>query len=167
MSRERLEGENVKIRHVVPATILIAEDNQDDAFFLERAFSKVGAKVRLHFVADGEDAIEYLQGSKGFADRKAFPFPDLLLLDLKMPRLSGFQVIEWVRSNPGSRHLPIVILTGTSSPADLKSAYALGADACLPKPDDANLIPIVERLERDWLSHFAEQPSFQRKDHPG
>ena len=135
MSRERLEGENVKIRHAVPATILIAEDNQDDAFFLERAFSKAGAKVRLQFVADGEEAIEYLQGNKGFEDRNAFPFPDLLILDLKMPRLSGFQVIEWVRTNPRSCHLPIVILTGTSSPADLKSAYALGADACLPSLD--------------------------------
>jgi CheY-like chemotaxis protein len=157
VSQERLTGERVKIRHISPATILIAEDNQDDAFFLERAFSRVGPKARLQFVRDGQEAIEYLQGSEPFDDRATYPFPELLVLDLRMPRLTGFEVIEWVRANPLCRELPIVVLTGSDAPRDLKSAYALGANACLPKPDDANLIPIVERLEREWLSHLFPQ----------
>jgi CheY-like chemotaxis protein len=154
VSRDRQEGENVEIRHIPASNILIAEDNPDDAFFLERAFAKSGIASRLFFVKDGQEVVDYLQGDKPFNDRAVWPFPDLLLLDLKMPRFSGLQVLKWLQGRPGPKKLPVVVLTGTDAPGDVKTAYALGADACLVKPGDANFVPFVQSLEKDWLQHL-------------
>src|SRR5690242_15575744 len=82
-------------------TILVADDDPDDTFLLRRAFSKAGVKAGLHFVTDGDEAIRYLQSE----DQQKNPTPDLLLLDLKMPRVDGFSVLEWVRSQPGLKRL--------------------------------------------------------------
>jgi len=87
-------------------TILVAEDDTADAFFLERAFSKVGIPTALHFVRDGQEVLDYLLGEGQFSDRNAHPGPDLLLLDLKMPRLDGFQVLDVIRERPGIKRRP-------------------------------------------------------------
>ena len=95
--------------------ILLAEDDDNDAFFIVRAFQKRQILNPLQRVKDGEEAITYLKGEGKFADRKQFPLPLLMVMDLKMPRLSGFEVIAWVRQQPVIKRLPIVVLTSSPS----------------------------------------------------
>jgi CheY-like chemotaxis protein len=149
--RDSPEGENVEIKYVPTANILIAEDSQDDAFFLERAFAKSGVRARLHFVHDGQEVVDFLKGNPPYENRDTCPYPDLLLLDLKMPRLSGFEVLNWFRDQSDLKKPFVIVLTGTAAPEEIKTAYALGADWCLLKPGDADLLPFVQTLERNWL----------------
>jgi len=133
-------------------TILVAEDDAEDALFLKRAFAKVGVPSALHFVQDGQEMVNYLSASEGFADRKAHPFPDLVVLDLKMPRLNGFEVLHWIRSERGLKRLPVIIFTSSAHEDDIKKAYDLGANSYLVKPhalDD--LTTLVARLKQYWI----------------
>jgi len=148
------DGERVEIKHIPTPNILIGEDNPDDVFFLERAFARSGAMARLYFVNDGQQVIDFLKSNDPFQDRSRYPFPDLLLLDLKMPRVSGLHVLGWLQAQPDLKKPPVVVLTGTAAPEEIKTAYALGADSCLMKPGDANLVPFVQNLQRDWLHHL-------------
>src|SRR5262245_19143672 len=134
-------------------TILVAEDNPDDAFLLKRAFAQAGINVRLDFVQDGEQVIHYLKGENGYSDRNAHPFPSLLLLDLKMPRLDGFDVLNWLRQQRGGlRRLLVTVLTSSDQPSDVDRAYDLGANSYLIKPTISdNLIEVVERIQNYWF----------------
>jgi CheY-like chemotaxis protein len=133
-------------------TILVAEDNPDDAFLLKRAFIQAGLNVRLDFVQDGEEVIHYLKGENGFADRAAHPFPALLLLDLKMPRLDGFDVLNWLRQQSGLKRLLVTVLTSSDQPNDVNRAYDLGANSYLIKPSQSeNLVEIVQRIQNYWF----------------
>lgn len=108
-------------------TVLIADDSDDDRFFLKRAISRFPRFVVVGEVTDGEAAIAYLSGQTIFADRRRYPLPDLLLLDLKMPHKSGFEVLQWLRS----QHFPaltVVVLSGSPLPADIQASLALGAN---------------------------------------
>src|SRR6185436_18985237 len=96
--------------------VLVAEDDPSDAFLLQRAFAASGVPAVLHFVRDGQEAIDYLGGEANYANREAHPLPDLLLLDLKMPRLNGFDVLAWLRQQPGLRRLPVTVLTSSDQP---------------------------------------------------
>jgi CheY-like chemotaxis protein len=132
-------------------TILVAEDDPSDAFRLKRAFDKGGVTTSLQFVRDGQEAIEYLGGDGEFADRKRHPMPDLMLLDLKMPRLNGFQVLEWVRQEGGLKRLPVVIFSSSTLREDINRAYDLGANSYLMKPHSAeDLVKLVERIRIYW-----------------
>ena len=135
-----------------PERVLVAEDDPTDAFFLERTFSKMGVPVVLHFVRDGQEVVDYLRGELSFADRRVHPLPDLLLLDLKMPRLDGFDVLKWLRQQPVLKRLPVVIFTSSGQADDINRAYDLGANSYLVKPhamDD--LAGLVERFKQYWV----------------
>ena len=130
----------------------MAEDQTNDAFILERAFKKTGAKATLHFVRDGQEAIDYLEGEELFSDRNAYPLPTLLLLDLKMPRMDGFDVLEWVRSQKSLRRLLVVVFSSSEEIGDINRAYDLGANSYLVKPADFDeLLKLAEDLGRYWL----------------
>ena len=96
------------------ATILIAEDNRDDALLIQRALRRANLINPLQVVANGEQAIQYLKGDGQYADRSSYPLPELVLLDLQMPRVSGLEVLKWIRDQPEFRLLPIVILTSVT-----------------------------------------------------
>src|SRR3954469_19027403 len=113
--------------------ILLAEDRQDDVLLVRRALSRAGIKNPLVVVGDGEELIEYLSGSGKYANRFEYPAPDLLLLDLKMPKLDGFEALAWVRSQPALRVLPIIVLTTSEHIYDVNRAYELGANSFLVK----------------------------------
>jgi len=133
-------------------TILVAEDDAEDAFLLKRAFEQSGIRVRLHFVQDGEEAIHYLKGEDGFGDRCAHPFPAMLLLDLKMPRLDGFDVLRWLKTQSGLKRLLVTVLTSSSQPEDVNRAYDLGANSYLVKPSvSESMIEIAERIQLYWV----------------
>jgi len=132
--------------------ILVAEDDPTDAYFFQRAFKRAGLPVMLHFVRDGQEVIDYLRGEGQFADRTAHALPQLVLLDLKMPRLDGFEVLEWVRQQPGFNGLQIVIFSSSGELRDINRAYGLGANWYLVKPHSMEeLTELVGRFKKFWL----------------
>src|SRR6202167_1044906 len=114
--------------------ILMADDDENDVFFMERAFDQAKVSTPLHRVKDGEEAVAYLKGVGNYADRVKFPLPHFLLLDLKMPRKNGFEVIQWVREQPGLKRLPIVVLTSSREDPDINRAYERGPNTYLVNP---------------------------------
>ena len=137
-------------------TILIAEDNRDDRWFLEHAFSKEAPAISLQFVQNGKDVLNYLQGNKPFAVRKQYPLPRLLILDLKMPVMDGFEVLNWVRTDCRFSSLPTVVLSSSNHPADIERARGLGANAYHVKPNDLfALRGLVEGLTCYWCAQPA------------
>ncbi len=142
-----------------PLRILVAEDNAGDALLLERAFSKAGVNVPIHFVHDGQEVVDYLEGGSTPDNPQIHQLPTLLLLDLQMPRLSGFEVLMWLRRNalaqPGkSRPWRVlsIIYTASTRPEDIQRAYALGANSYLVKPLDFNgLVRMAEAMNNYWL----------------
>ena len=142
-------------------TVLFAEDDDNDSFFLERAFKQAKIANPLKRVNDGEEAIEYLSGHGKYSDREVFPLPCLLLLDLKMPRKNGFEVLQWIRAQPGLKRLPVVVLTSSREDPDINRAYDLAANTYLVKPVQfEGLVEMMKALTMYWLM-LAEKPTCQ------
>ena len=131
--------------------VLLVEDNPDDVDLIAHAFRKAQVLHPLEVVADGERAIEYLAGRLPLEDGEQHPLPAVVLLDLKLPRKSGFAVLAWIRANPSLRHLPVVVLTSSGQDEDIRRAYDLCANSYLVKPvrRDA-LTDMVQTLSRYW-----------------
>jgi CheY-like chemotaxis protein len=131
--------------------ILLAEDDPNDVLLIQRAFQKAGMRHVLKVVGDGEEAIAYLSGEGPFADRERFPKPFLLLLDLKMPGADGFEVLRWVRAEPETKRLLVVVLTSSNLQADVDRAYDLGANSYLVKPVSFDeMVNMIQRFEAYW-----------------
>jgi CheY-like chemotaxis protein len=127
--------------------ILHAEDEASDALLLKVAFSRARFPTQIHNVTDGQEAIDYMAGAGPYTDRQKWPLPELLLLDLKMPCLSGFEVLSWVRAQEQFRTLPVVVLTSSHLTADSKLARQLGATAYLEKtPEFEDVVALVRTL---------------------
>jgi len=140
--------------------ILIAEDNADDLFLLRQAFKKAGFTPPLHAVSDGVEALEYLKGEGVYADREIYPYPDLLLLDLNMPRMNGFEVLEWLRQDPHCNRLVVYVLTASARDADVELAYKLRANSYVIKPSRVDeLVAFITALHQ-WhrFTVFPVQP---------
>jgi CheY-like chemotaxis protein len=143
------------------ATVLLAEDDPDDVLLTHIAFEKARLANPLQVVRDGEEAINYLKGEGRFGDRDKYPLPILLLLDLKMPKVNGFQVLEWLRKQPVSNRPPVAVMTSSDHDPHAARAFELGADSYLVKPPDAEaLLALVQRLHAYWLI-VNERPEFQ------
>jgi CheY-like chemotaxis protein len=139
--------------HNSPRTVLYVEDDADDFALLKLAGQKCGTPFSLQHAEDGEQAISYLNGASAFADREEYPFPDLVLLDLKMPRLDGFEVLEWIRGNPETMSLPVVVLAGSSFRADIRRALELGANSYAAKPGKfEELQVLIDQIADVWLA---------------
>ncbi len=137
---------------VETSVILLAEDGEDDIDLIRRAFAKAHIINPLHVVRDGEEAIKYLKGEGPYARRDEYPLPSLFLLDLKMPRKTGFEVLEWLRDQPGLRTLRTIVLTNSDEVFDVNRAYQLGASSFLVKPVDfEEFVAIVQALQGYWL----------------
>ena len=144
------------------AVILLAEDREDDIVLVQRAFAKGEIQNPLFVVRDGEEAIAYLAGDGKYANRAEYPLPDLLLLDLKMPRVDGFEVLQWVRRQPGFSALRIVVLTSSDQIRDVNTAYQLGANSFMVKPTDfENVIEMAKTLRSYWLQ-MSKAPEVSR-----
>src|SRR5512137_2883372 len=119
--------------------VLLAEDNPTDVMLVRRAFQENRALHPLHVVGNGHEAIQYLGGEGPFADRAAFPFPALFLLDLKMPVKDGLEVLQWLHEHPDiPRKLPVVVLSSTELPNETQKAYAMDIQAAIVKPISYN-----------------------------
>ena len=132
--------------------ILLAEDDPNDVLLIQRAFQRNHVANPVQVVRDGEEALAYLSGQAPFADRERHPLPVLMLMDLKMPRKSGLEVLEWVRQQPGLKRLPIIVLTSSNQSPDINRAYELGANSYLVKPAGFDsLLELVKNLDMYWL----------------
>jgi CheY-like chemotaxis protein len=134
------------------STVLLVEDNPDDAELIAYAFGKAGIANPLVTIEDGDGAIDYVEGRGAYADRMRSPLPGLVLLDLKLPRRSGFEVLTAIRDNASTRHIPVVVLTSSNQDADIRRAYDLGANSYLMKPvGRASLLNMVRALDAYWI----------------
>jgi len=115
-------------------TVLIVEDDADEAFLLQRAFREHGLMHSPHIVHNGQEGIDYINSQGRFSDRERYRFPSLIILDLKMPGMDGFKVLEWIQEHPDFRVIPTIIWSASSDPRDVKHAYCLGANGYLRKP---------------------------------
>jgi two-component system response regulator len=131
---------------------MLAEDREDDIVLIKRAFADANITNPLQVVRDGEEVITYLSGIGRYANRVEYPLPDLLLLDLKMPRVDGFEVLRWVRAQPTLSCLRVIVLTASEDIRDANVAYRLGANSFLVKPlDFQNVIALAKAMHDYWL----------------
>jgi len=134
------------------ATILLVEDNPDDVELIQYAFAKAAIANPLVVANDGDDAVNYVSGIHSYADRSRYPLPALILLDLKLPRRSGFEVLEFIRNQETTQHTPVVVLTSSDQRADIERAYGCGANSYLVKPvSREGLLAMVTSIEAYWL----------------
>ncbi len=137
--------------------VLLVDDSVNDTLLMRTVFDRAGFVEPLRFARDGDEAIAYLRGDGTFADRKKFPFPTVVLLDLNMPRKNGFEVLEWIRQQPALKRLRVYPLSASSRPEDISRAYDLGANSYLVKPGNLDGLMHMATALVAWLklSHFA------------
>lgn len=134
------------------AVILLVEDSDDDALLINRAFSKARVVNPLQVVTGGDQAIAYLKGEGMFQNREEFPLPELVLLDLVMPGVDGFEVLKWIRSQPNLKAMRVVVLTASSDLPSVTRAYEMGANSFLVKPlDFSDFVALANALQGYWL----------------
>ena len=140
------------------SAILLVEDDEADILLLRRAFRNARIANPLIEVRDGQAAIQYLSGEGDYTDRTLYPIPFLILLDLRLPKLSGFEVIAWLRDQPQLAHLIVVVLTASDHVSDVSKARELGANSYLVKPGNfEELVQMVKRIKGRWL--LVDRPS--------
>jgi len=114
-------------------TVLLVEDSADDVFVIKMACQRSGIPHNLRVADDGDVAVKYLSGVGKFKDRGAYPFPDVVFLDIKMPKRDGHEVLKWIREHSEFKTLPVVMLTGSLQPSDVDKAFELGVTSYLQK----------------------------------
>ncbi len=139
--------------------ILFAEDSMDDAMLTIRALKKSGLTNKLHHVKDGAEALDFIYCKGAYASRDIQQHPKLILLDLKMPKVSGMEVLEKIKSDPNMKSIPVVILTSSKEDPDIKKCYALGANSYIVKPVESdNFFNAIKDLGMYWMilsqSHY-------------
>lgn len=139
-------------------TILLVEDNPKDVFLVQRALRKAQVATPLHVVKDGDAAVQYLLGEAPYSDRTTYPLPVVVLLDLKLPRRSGAEVLLWIRQQTQLKRLPVVVLTSSREHVDINRVYDLGANAYIVKPPNFDqLVDILKTLNLHWIA-YNEKP---------
>jgi len=149
------------------AVILLVDDLEDDRLLVRRAFEKAFVPNPLHCVSSGEEALQYLSGTGPYSNRAEHPLPDLILLDLKMPGMDGFEVLGWLRQQSGIRAIPVVVLTSSDLIKDVNRAYALGANSFLVKPlDFENYAELGRVVNQYWLQKVRTPQTFRPPPKP-
>ena len=138
-------------------TILVAEDEPDDQFLIQRELKKLDFPVQVYFVNDGEQTIDYLSALA--KPDCQFPKPDLMFVDLKMPKVNGFELLEWMRKNGFSERILTVVISSSGLQEDIDKAYDLGANAYLVKPANLEDYVRVFRATGEFFLEYARQPS--------
>jgi CheY-like chemotaxis protein len=136
---------------------LLVEDEENDAALVKMAFKKNNIPNRVQFVRDGLEAIAYLNGEGVYADRTQYPFPEVLILDLKMPRMGGLELLAWIREHPDYRVIPTIIMTSSRQDPDIEKAYNLGANTYMIKPSSFEELAKMVKLAHDYWA-ASEKP---------
>ena len=133
--------------------VLYVEDDLTDVFLLRRAWQQAGLPNALHVVKDGQEAMDYLSGHAQYADRAAHPLPRLVLLDLNLPKVTGFELLKWIRGCPMMRALKVVVLSSSNDPTDVQRAEELAVSGYWVKPSDPRTFgAMIATLKRLWLT---------------
>jgi CheY-like chemotaxis protein len=131
--------------------ILVAEDDPNDTLLLKRAFTKNNIDLPVHVCVDGQDAMDYLKGCLKYEDREKYPFPRVLITDLKMPRCSGFDLLAWLQQHPDCNLIPKIVLSASDQEQDVVRAHLLGANCYFRKPGTfAELCDLVRLASEFW-----------------
>jgi DNA-binding response OmpR family regulator len=132
--------------------ILQVEDDPNDVMLVDMAFRQANPSRSIKVVSDGEQAVSYLNGDGSYADRTRYPVPSLVLLDMKLPRKSGLEVLAWIRSQSALKSIPVVVLTSSDQPLDISNAYDRGANSYLVKPANLEvLVEMAKAIDLYWL----------------
>ena len=127
----------------------MAEDDENDIFLFRRAFSHMGFEAR--FVRNGIEVLDYIRGMGPYANRQEYPFPNTLILDLKMPRMSGFEVLDWLRQNDSLAIIPTIVFSSSNERGDVRRAYQLGANTYFVKPSSFDdLVKLFQKISDYW-----------------
>ncbi len=134
-------------------TILLVEDEEGDAMLLRMAFRRNNILNPIQWAQDGLEAMQYLNGEAVYADRKLYPFPEVLILDLKMPRVDGLELLSWLKKHPEFRVIPTIIMTSSRQDPDIEKAYNLGANSYMIKPSSfQELARMVKLIHEYWAA---------------
>ncbi len=134
------------------SAILLVEDNDDDVFLMKHALTSAGVANPVYVVEDGAAAVDYLSGTGPYQDRKKFPLPAIVFLDLKLPLMSGHEVLAWIRGQRQLEGLLVVVLTSSHEASDVRRCYSMGANSYLVKPLTAQqLLDLAKALNWTWL----------------
>jgi CheY-like chemotaxis protein len=139
-----------------PRTILAVEDSPDEIFFMQMAFDELGYGERIHFARDGKEAVQYIAGIGQYADRSRFPFPCLVMTDLKMPVMNGLELIKWLREESLCKTIPAFIFTSSQSEKDFEDARNYGVNGFFQKPSVTKpMLPVLREMIASWLLHLS------------
>lgn len=131
--------------------ILLVDDNLTDIDLMQRAFKRAGFPCRLSILNGGWETLQYLRGDGIYHDREKYPYPALILLDLKMPKVNGFEVLEWIKTQPAPDRPVVIIMTASPRREDVMKVYDLGASAFLVKPGTMNELIHMVKVLADWI----------------
>ena len=134
-------------------TFLLVDDSENDLLLMRAAFKRADVKNPVQEVRNGEEAIAYLQGEGSYADRTRYPLPKVMMLDINMPMKNGFEVLQWLREQPGLKRLMVAVLTASARQEDVDRALDLGANAFLIKPTRVQELADMVRSLRGWLEY--------------
>ncbi len=138
--------------------VLLAEDNADDAIFIKRAIRKAGASVSLQHVENGEEAMSYLLGESFYCDRERYPFPALIVTNMKMPRMNGLELLKWIKQQPTLKHLPVLVMSSSENPDEMSKVAALGGSSYFVKTSSLDTLKEVVKHMMSFLPPLNQQP---------
>jgi CheY-like chemotaxis protein len=145
--------------------VLVAEDQESEVIIYQNAFRRCGISG-IYYVNDGREAVEYLSGDGQYADRQKHPFPTCMLLDLKMPRMDGLDVLQWMLDHPTCRVIPTVMMSNSGIPADINRAYMLGVNAYFTKPTRLQeMVDVLALIHHFWT--VSQKPELPRSANCG
>ena len=152
--RSLLSSSDIKrYRPETKASILIVDDNDEDKYFLLWALKTLELSCPIHVLSSGEEAIAFLSAKPPFDDRTRFPIPHVMWLDLKMPKVDGFEVLKWMKTQPALDGLHVIVFSGSNRDSDIAKAKELGAEDYIIKPSNTlDLVEVVREVTFKWLN---------------
>jgi len=138
--------------------VLLVEDNADDLIFIQRAIRKAGASVSLQHVGNGEEAVSYLLGKGLYCDRERYPFPALIVTNMKMPRMNGLELLTWIKQQPTLKHLPVLVMSSSENPDEMSQVAALGGSSYFVKTSSIGALTEVVKQMMSFLQPLNQEP---------